>query len=254
VTSAPLPWQAEPLVDALRHQQGHALLVHGAQGAGQFDFAIALARAWLCETPPDDRPQGLACGRCESCHLVAADQLHPDLVVLMPAALRQKLGWRRSADDGEPAAGKKPSEWIDIAQVRAAIEFSTLTRGRGRGKVVVVTPAERMQAAAASALLKLLEEPQGGLRFVLASANPAVLLPTVRSRCHGVRLPTPAADEATRWLAAAGLADADVLLAASGGEPLAALERHALGLDAALWRRLPAWVAAGDGQALARLP
>ena len=47
-----LSWLDEPLRDALRTQRGHALLVHGAEGAGQFEFALALARAWLCETLP----------------------------------------------------------------------------------------------------------------------------------------------------------------------------------------------------------
>lgn len=255
--SAPgvLPWLAAPLADALCNQRGHALLVQGAQGAGQFEFAIALARAWLCESPAGERAAGLACGHCESCRLVAADQVHPDLRVLMPEALHRTLGWQQPGELAEGGDGKKkPSEWISIKQARAAIEFSTLTRGRGRLKVIVIYPAERMPQAAASALLKLLEEPQGGQRFVLGCGDAAALLPTVRSRCHALALPTPDPVIATRWLTQTGLADADVLLAASGGAPLAALERHALGLNAALWSELPARVAAGDAQALQRLP
>lgn len=250
-----LPWLAAPLADALRTQHGHALLVHGAEGAGQFEFAIALARAWLCETPAAERPQRLACGRCESCHLAAPELAHPDLRVLLPEALHLKIDWQQMDDawQGDPSR-KKPSEWIRIDQVRSAIDFSTLTRGRGRLKVVVIHPAERMQPVAASALLKILEEPQGGQRFVLACGDAAALLPTVRSRCHALRLPTPDAQQAAQWLAEAGLADATLLLRASGGEPLAALQRHALGLDAALWSRLPALVAAGDAQPLSRLP
>ena len=250
-----LPWLAGPLANALRHQRGHALLVQGAQGAGQFEFAIALARAWLCESPAAERPEGLACGHCESCRLVAADQIHPDLRVLLPEAQHLTLGWQQPGDlpDGGDAK-KKPSEWISIKQVRAAIEFSTLTRGRGRLKVVVIHPAERMQPAAASALLKLLEEPQGGQRFVLACGDATALLPTVRSRCHSLTLPAPDPLLAARWLTEAGLPGADTLLAASGGAPLAALERHALGLDASLWTKLPALVAAGDAQPLQKLP
>lgn len=253
--SGVLPWLADPLADALRHQRGHALLVQGAQGAGQFEFAIALARAWLCESPAGGRPDGNACGHCESCRLVAADQVHPDLRVLLPEARHLALGWQRPGDmpDGGDTK-RKPSEWISIRQVRSAIEFSTLTRGRGRLKVVVIHPAERMQPAAASALLKLLEEPQGGQRFVLACGDATGLLPTVRSRCHALTLPAPDPALAARWLADAGLPGADTLLAASGGAPLAALERHALGLDAALWAKLPALVAAGDAQPLQRLP
>lgn len=250
-----LPWLAAPLVDALRNQRGHALLVQGAHGAGQFEFAIALARAWLCETPAAERPEGLACSRCESCRLVAANQVHPDLRVLMPEARHLALGWQQpgEAPDGGDAK-RKPSEWISIRQVRAAIEFSTLTSGRGRFKVVVIHPAERMQPAAASALLKLLEEPQGGQRFILGCGDAAALLPTVRSRCHALALPSPDPEIAARWLTQAGLAGADVLLAASGGAPLAAVERHALGLDATLWKKLPALVAAADTQALQQLP
>lgn len=250
-----LPWLAAPLADALRNQRGHALLVQGAQGAGQFEFSIALARAWLCESPAEERPDGLACGHCESCRLVAADQVHPDLRVLMPEAQHVALGWQQPGDASDGGDGrKKASEWISIKQVRAAIEFSTLTRGRGRLKVIVIHPAERMPQAAASALLKLLEEPQGGQRFVLGCGDAAALLPTVRSRCHALALPTPDPVIAARWLTAAGLPGADVLLAASGGAPLAAIERHKMGLDAALWAKLPTLVAAGDAQALQRLP
>jgi DNA polymerase-3 subunit delta' len=250
-----LPWHTEPLAEALRSQRGHALLVTGPEGAGQFEFALALARAWLCETPAAERPQGLACGHCESCHLASADQVHPDLRVLMPDALHQTLGWRQGSDEAESSENKKkPSEWISIRQVRAAIEFSTLTRGRGRLKVVLIHPAERMPQAAASALLKLLEEPQGSQRFVLACGDAAALMPTVRSRCHAIALPLPAPALAAQWLANAGLADAPLLLAACGGHPLAALRREALGLDGALWKRLPALVAACDTAPLARLP
>ena len=250
-----LPWLVDPLVQALRVQRGHALLVQGAQGAGQFEFAIALARAWLCETPASERQGGLACGRCESCRLVAADQVHPDLRVLLPEARHLAHGWL--APDLAVGSGdvkKKPSEWISIKQVRDAIEFSTLTSGRGRLKVLVIHPAERMQLVAASALLKLLEEPQGGQRIVLGCGDAAALLPTLTSRCHRVALPAPDPQIAARWLADAGLQGADVLLAASGGAPLAALERSASGLSASLWAALPARVAAGDAQALQPLP
>lgn len=252
---AVLPWLEAPLAEALRSQRGHALLVHGPEGAGQFGFAIALARAWLCERPVEERVQGLACGHCESCHLATAEQVHPDLCVLLPDAGHVKFGWRQKTDEPESSEGKKkPSEWISVDQVRAAIAFSALTRGRGRLKVVVIHPAERMPPVAASALLKLLEEPQGGQRFVLACGDVAALMATVRSRCHALALPVPDAVQATRWLADAGLADAAVQLAGSGGLPLAALERQALGLDGALWARLPALVMAGDAAALSKLP
>lgn len=251
-----LPWHAEPLQQALGSQRGHALLVHGAPGAGQWLFALALARAWLCETAVTERPGGLACERCGSCHLARSDQVHPDLCVLLPEALHVRLGWWQRDDERDKieSGARKPSEWIKIEQVRAAIEFASQTRSRALPKVILIHPAERLQAIAASALLKLLEEPQGGLRLVLASADAAALLPTVRSRCQALTLPAPEVTLAVRWLEQAGLDGAAELLAASGGQPLAALERHAQGLDAALWRRLPALVEAGDAQPLTKLP
>lgn len=256
LANAALPWLDEPLKQALRAQRGHALLVHGAEGAGQLPFALALARAWLCETPAADREGGLACGHCGSCHLVQADQVHPDLCVLLPETQHLELGWwpKDNERDKIDAGKRKPSAWIGIESVRFAIEFASQTRSRAQPKVIVIHPAERMQEIAASALLKLLEEPQGGLRLVLASADTAALLPTVRSRCHALALPAPEPVLAAQWLRATGLADADLLLAASGGQPLAALARQAQGLDGALWRHLPSLVAAGDASPLAKLP
>jgi len=251
-----LPWLDAPLQAALRDQRGHALLVHGADGAGQLSFAIGLARAWLCEGASEARTGGLACGRCASCHLMQSDQVHPDLFMLLPEAVHLQIGWWQKDDDREKleSASRKPSEWIRVEQVRAAIEFATQTRSRAQPKVIVIHPAERLQTIAASALLKLLEEPQGGLRLVLASADAANLLPTVRSRCHAIALTTPDPALAARWLRETGLEDAELLLAAAGGQPLAALERHAQGLEGALWRRLPALVAAGDALPLSKLP
>ena len=91
---------------------------------------------------------------------------------------------------------KKPSKEIRVEAIRAAIAFATTTSARGRGKVVVVHPAERMNAVAANAFLKTLEEPAGDARFLLCSAAPDSLLPTIRSRCQAVacrcrRVPKP---------------------------------------------------------------
>ncbi|MDH3209590.1 MAG: DNA polymerase III subunit delta' [Burkholderiaceae bacterium] len=249
-----LPWLVAPLAETLRTQRGHALLAYGPDGVGQFEFATALARAWLCEAPAVRRPEGLACGNCESCHLVDGDQVHPDLCVLLPEAKHMTFGWRQKTDAIEQTdSKKKPSQWISIDQMRAAIEFSALTRSRGRMKVVVVHPAERMPQAAASALLKLLEEPPANQRLVLGCGDVSALLPTVRSRCQTIRLPLPDSEVAVAWLRAAGLVDAPSLLAASGGQPLSALERQALGLDAALCAQLPQLVAAGNATPLAKL-
>ena len=246
-----LLWLATPLRRTLETQQAHALLIHGPGGVGQFELALALAKGWLCEAtdrPLVDRP----CGRCASCKLHAAHS-HPDLLVLVPEALRESLGWDLGANEGEESGegGKrKPSKEIRVEAVRAAIGFATTTSARGRGKVVVVHPAERMNDVAASAFLKTLEEPAGDARFLLCSAAPDSLLPTIRSRCQQVVLPVPPAADAEAWLAQGGVARPEVLLAASGGQPQQALDLAERGIDAAAWLALPRRIAAGDATAL----
>ncbi|MEO6362312.1 MAG: DNA polymerase III subunit delta' [Caldimonas sp.] len=250
-----LPWLAAPLSRLLATQSAHALLVHGPAGVGQFELGLALAQAWLCEdlSPPlAQRP----CERCASCRLVQA-RSHPDLIVLVPEALREALGWAASEveDGGEERAGKrKPSKEIRVDAVRGAIEFATTTSARGRGKVVVVHPAERMNEVAANAFLKTLEEPAGDARFVLSSAAPDALLPTIRSRCQAVALPLPPQEESEAWLAGQGVENPGVLLQACGGQPQEVLAWRALGIDAAMWRALPGRVARGEADAFAGWP
>ena len=241
----PLPWLEATLRDTLLTRRAHALLLQGPRGVGQFDLAVTLAQAWLCEAASDAaRP----CGHCASCRLVLA-RSHPDLMVLLPEALREPLGWNLSDGDEaatDKASKAKPSKEIRVEAVRAAVSFAQVTSARGRCKVVVVHPAERMNDVAANTLLKTLEEPPGQARFVLACSEPEALLATIRSRCQAVPMRLPPAELATEWLTQRGLAEPAVLLAATGGQPQEALDWAAQGLDAALWLRIPALVRHGD--------
>ncbi len=247
--AARLPWLHHTLARTLASQRSHALLVSGPSGVGQLAFALALAKSWLCETAPSERPQQLACGHCGSCHLVD-ERSHPDLRLIVPEALRGEVGLdadEAGESDGEGKSKKaKPSQEIKVDQIRAAIGFSELTAGRARTKVLVLHPAEALNTVSANALLKTLEEPPGALRFVLSSAEPQSLLPTLRSRCQVVPLSSPDAGTAIAWLAEQGVDRPEVMLAASGEQPLVALAMHQAGLDAAAWLALPERVAAGD--------
>ncbi len=254
--SAPLlPWLEPALAEALRSDRSHALLIHGPRGVGQFELALALAAAWLCEGEAAARPGGRACGVCGACHLIAA-RTHPDLLVLLPEALQVELGWSAGSDEAEGEGGgkKKPSKEIKVDAVRGLIAFAQQTTTRGGVKVAVLYPAERVNPTGANMLLKTLEEPPGRARFLLASAAPQRLLPTVRSRCQALRLPLPPADAAARWLAGQQAAQAEVLLAAAGGAPLDAMERLALGVSAEAWQRLPRELQAGQTATLAGWP
>ncbi len=248
----PLPWLLDPLREALAQRRGHALLVQAADGVGAMEFMLALAQGWLCEAAQEPRP----CGRCDACHLLQA-RSHPDLLLLLPEALRASLGWSGQGDDDAGEGGKsrrKPSPQIRIDDVRSAIDWVAQTSARGRAKVVLIHPAGAMNLQAASALLKTLEEPPGQARLLLSTTDEASLLPTVRSRCQRIRLAPPPHAQAAQWLQAQGVGDAAVLLAAAGGAPLAARDLAAAGIDAATWTALPRAVSRGQAQALAGWP
>lgn len=262
-TTALAPWLLGPLQQALDQVRGHALLVHGQPGVGQFDFGLALASAWLCEAQDGQgAPLKPACGRCTACHLIQA-RAHPDLMVLLPEALEAALGWSAASDDdgkSEPAGkGRKPSQEIKVEAVRRAVAFSQHTSSRGRAKVILIHPAGRMNTVSSNTLLKTLEEPPGAVRFILSAVGSVDgILPTIRSRCQMWHLALPDAEPAVRWLCAQaeGLSEGDaaLLLAAAGGEPGTALDRLTQGLTASGWRGLPALVAQGQAGAMAQWP
>jgi DNA polymerase-3 subunit delta' len=243
-----LPWFGAPLQQALA-QPGHALLLVAPPGAGALEFQLRLAQAWLCEAAPGTpRP----CGQCTGCRLFQA-RTHPDLKLLLPEVQRIDRGWDEAGEDSE-GGKKKPSRWIRIEEIRGAIEWMAKTTSRGRAKVLLLHPAEALQAVGANALLKTLEEPPAGARLLLSCSDPEHLLPTVRSRCQRIALPAPPAEQAAAWLAQQGVADAPALLAACSGRPLDALALHRAGVDAAAWAALPRALAQGQAGAWSGWP
>ena len=249
--SAIAPWIAAQR-DQLLAQRGHAWLLQGPSGLGQFELALELVRAWLCDAPS---PHG-ACGQCGSCHAVAV-HTHADLCVLMPETVMLALGWplpekaQAEIDDKK----RKPSREIRVEAMRDAVEFCQRTSARGRGKAVLVYPAEQMNTITANALLKTLEEPPGDTRFVLASEAAHLLLPTIRSRCLGHTLHWPDEAQALQWLQAQGLAPevAQAQLRAAGGRAQDALAQAQAGRSPATWAQLPKALARGEVAALADL-
>jgi DNA polymerase-3 subunit delta' len=243
------PW-IDAQLTALLAQRGHAWLLQGPSGLGQYDLAYELARGWLCDNPS---PQG-ACGVCGSCHAIAV-RTHADLCVLMPETVMMELAWPLSekAQSDIDDKKRKPSKEIRVEAMRDAVEFSQRTSARGRGKVVLVYPAERMNHVTANALLKTLEEPPGDVKFVLSSEAAHQLLPTIRSRCLGHTMTWPSPEAAQKWLVELGIAaaQAPALLRAAGGRPNDALQASQGGLDPKAWGLLPRALARGDVAALA---
>lgn len=249
MTQALAPWLAVQR-NALLAQRGHAWLLQGPSGLGQFGLALEMVRAWLCEATTEHG----ACGRCPSCHAVDV-HTHADLCVLMPEAEMLARGWplpeKAQADLDEKK--RKPSREIRVEAMRDTVVFSQRTSARGRGKAVLVYPAEQMNTITANALLKTLEEPPGDVRFVLASEAAHQLLPTIRSRCLGHTMAWPVHGQMVQWLGAQGVAPeaAESFLRTAGGRPDDALALFQSGRSPQAWAQLPRALLRGEVSALA---
>lgn len=188
----------------------HALLLAGPAGIGKRAFAEALAARLLCENPGR-----FACGECPSCRWLAGGN-HPDFRLVIPKADAQE-------DEGsEGGDKKKASNQIRIEQIRELEDFVFMGGHRQGQRVILLYPAEAMNAAAANSLLKILEEPPATVYFILVSSRWRRLLPTIRSRCRVLMFRRPDKADAEAWLHASP--EALALLPLTGGAPLLALE------------------------------
>ena len=195
----------------------HALLLKGRAGIGKLDFALNLGKFRLCENPS---PIGEACGACLSCGWFEQGG-HPDFYQVVPEASSNLSGEAVVASSVK--SKKKPNQQISIAQIRALSDFVYMT-GHQRGqRIVLICPAETMNAAAANALLKKLEEPPPHVLFILVTHRPQHLPATIRSRCQLVNMPIPDIAQATCWLKQQGVNKPEVCLAAASFAPLLAL-------------------------------
>jgi DNA polymerase III subunit delta' len=136
----------------------HGLIFAGPDGVGKRTCALLLAKALNCpERGPDD-----FCDDCTQCRKINAG-VHADVLT---------LGLEEEASE------------IKISQIRDLLELLELRPLEGTHKVFIIDPADDMNAAAANALLKGLEEPPEESHFILVSSNAQSLLATIRSRCQ----------------------------------------------------------------------
>ncbi len=196
------PWQQAVWQQLQQPRLPHAIMLASPAHSGVEELAGALAGRLICTEIQSDT--GLACGQCRNCKLLAAGS-HPDVFSLSPAA---------------------DSKVIKVDQVRDFVRQMTLTPGIARNKVAIIWPAEKMNLAAANALLKTLEEPAGDAYIILASCEPASLLATIRSRCQKYTLAVAEAQIVDTWLEAQDYPaeQRQSAILAARGLPLSALE------------------------------
>jgi DNA polymerase-3 subunit delta' len=120
-------------------------------------FADTLAMAAVCSGEAADRPC-LICAHCDK----ASRGLHPDVITV---------------------DFLKDKREILVDQIRELKKDVIVVPNEASKKAYVINHADTMNGSAQNAFLRILEEPPSHTVFVLGADNPALLLPTVRSRC-----------------------------------------------------------------------
>jgi len=147
----------------------HGYLFHGPARVGKETFALAFGRSLVCE-----KAVGVlgGCGDCKTCQ-ISDLRLTNRFFCLRPGAV--------AVGDQE----KEPRKTITIGQVRELRRWLSLASEKTR--VVLIDRAEALSGDASNALLKILEEPSGTTVFLLISASPEYILPTIMSRVVPLR-------------------------------------------------------------------
>jgi len=167
----------------------NSMLFAGDDGVGKRQFALELAKAFICTDPSD----GEACDVCAACRRTDVfvipkgdkgedyDQIffseHPDIGMVLPFNRNVRI---KAIRDLEREANFRPFE--------------------ARARFFIIDDADKMADPAANALLKTLEEPAPTTHIFVLTSRPDSLLPTIRSRCQTLRFAPVDAGEIEKFL------------------------------------------------------
>ena len=190
------------LVNALvENRFPQAVLIEGERGIGKKALAIELAKTLCCTE------ENAPCGHCFGCKLA----MDPGNVQSWVLPLETSEANAKSASSvSENSKAKTVEDFkagyvseifknpysttivsnvaqISVDQIRNMT--SQFSRASDGVRVVIIAEADRMNDAAANALLKTLEEVPTNTYFILTSSLAGRLLQTIRSRCLSLRLP-----------------------------------------------------------------
>ena len=196
----------EPIKQQLRLsvQEGripHAQLLTGISGIGKLQLALAYAQYVNCP----HRTETDSCGTCPTC-LQFEKLQHPDLHFAFPIVKTDAADtcdgflepWRNiilekhyfDLDDWHAALGVETKQSMIYEKESGEILRKLSLKPYGNGyKVMIIWQPEKMNAASANKLLKILEEPAEKTLFILVSEHPEQLLSTIQSRVQTIRVP-----------------------------------------------------------------
>lgn len=148
-----------------KNQIPPVILFTGQPGIGKRSIAYFLTQWIFCErtrNPFTPSP----CQECPSCQkLLSGNSV--DLIEIAP----------------EPH-----EESLKIDQFRKLKDSLGFGAHESGYRIILIPNVERMTPQAANSMLKILEEPPSGWIFLMTTHDPALLLPTLVSRCQTLRL------------------------------------------------------------------
>lgn len=202
------------------HNRGkiaHAQLFSGRPGTAVLPMALAYASYLMCEnrTPHD------SCGKCANC-LRIKKLVHPDIHLHFPKISAAENKYEKVIGEALPAFRSFVNEtpfgdldgWIrkygqenknvlisreDSRQILKNVSMRSV---EGSYKIVLIWYPELMNANAANAILKVLEEPPEKTIFLLVSYSYESLLATITSRTQLVSVPPHEEEEVRDYLLA----------------------------------------------------
>ncbi|MCF7889183.1 MAG: hypothetical protein K9L78_03590 [Victivallales bacterium] len=165
------------IISALRNiktnkKMAHAYIVHCDNSELRNDFAKFTVKYFLCKNEDYDC---IPCEKCSACTEINKN-IYPDFHILSPTSKTRKI--KIGSIEEEDTL-----RWF-----QNLFSLSTLTAGGS--KAGIIYDADCLMPQAQNAFLKTLEEPTKKTFFILATENPELLLPTIRSRCQTISLLT----------------------------------------------------------------
>jgi DNA polymerase-3 subunit delta' len=192
------------LIQSVREERvSHAQLFAGPPGTGKLALAIAYAQYVACT----NRQENDSCGECPSCKKYRK-LIHPDLHFVFPVVKTPKF--KEPVSDNFLEEWRQMmaqnfyfniDQWFDLIGVENAqgliyshqseeiIRKLNLKSYESEYKVMIIWLPEKMHAACANKLLKMIEEPPVKTLFVLVTENEEDIISTIRSRCQLITIP-----------------------------------------------------------------